>query len=139
MTILKVTLAMLLLAGCNATAPQPGADPTTSTETGVENEAAAAGAPTIVESAPEVVQALDGTVPAAGTAPSAPGQSCDAAIGRAAADALVKRCLAVSPATRPPCNVANACAMIQDEIDRSCAMFDGDKPAECSAPTATAG
>jgi hypothetical protein len=65
--------------------------------------------------------------------------SCEAAIGRGAADALVERCLAVSPATRPPCNVANACAMIQEEIDRSCAMFDGDRPAECSAPTATAG
>ena len=35
-----------------------------------------------------------------------------------AAQRLVDRCIAVSPATHPPCNVANPCEMIQGEIDR---------------------
>ncbi|WP_283843561.1 hypothetical protein [Brevundimonas albigilva] len=40
----------------------------------------------------------------------------------------------VSPATRPPCNAANPCEMIQAEIDRSCAMWarDGNAPKECA-------
>ena len=61
--------------------------------------------------------------------------SCETTLGPVAAAALVKRCIAVSPATRPPCNVANPCALVQGEIDRSCAMYGPDepKPAECSA------
>ncbi|ESQ84436.1 hypothetical protein AEAC466_08770 [Asticcacaulis sp. AC466] len=61
--------------------------------------------------------------------------TCLAAIGKAAADRLVKRCIQVSPATHPPCNVQNSCEMIQGEIDRSCAMYGADekKPAECTA------
>ncbi len=61
--------------------------------------------------------------------------SCLAEIGEARSKRLVERCIAVSPATRPPCNSANPCAMIQGEIDRSCAMYGPDetKPKECGA------
>ncbi|MET4896856.1 hypothetical protein RN629_06715 [Sphingomonadaceae bacterium jetA1] len=52
--------------------------------------------------------------------------SCSAERGRAAADRLVKICTSVSPATHPPCNVANSCAMIEDEIARSCALIGDD-------------
>ncbi|OAN66561.1 hypothetical protein [Sphingomonas sp. TDK1] len=51
---------------------------------------------------------------------------CDAEIGKAAAAQRVNICRTVSPATHPPCNAANSCAMIEDEIARSCALFDGD-------------
>lgn len=51
--------------------------------------------------------------------------ACAATIGTPAAARLVKACLAASPATHPPCNAANSCAMIEDEIARSCALFDG--------------
>lgn len=63
------------------------------------------------------------------------GGPCIADFGQDVAERLVERCLAVSPATRPPCNVQNPCAMIQGEIDRSCAQYGpGEtKPAECSA------
>ncbi len=59
--------------------------------------------------------------------------SCLAEVGEARSKRLVERCIAVSPATRPPCNSANPCAMIQGEIDRSCAMYGPDekKPKEC--------
>ncbi|WP_369944041.1 hypothetical protein [Xanthomonas medicagonis] len=42
-------------------------------------------------------------------------------------------CRAVSPATHPPCNAANSCAMIDDEIARGCALLgrDGPTTAEC--------
>ena len=62
-------------------------------------------------------------------------QSCLSERGKAAADRLVERCLAVSGATRPPCNVENPCALMEDEIKRNCDSWpaDGTKPAECAA------
>ena len=53
--------------------------------------------------------------------------------GEPVAARLVQRCIAVSPATHPPCNVANPCALIQGEIDRACEMYGpGEaKPGEC--------
>jgi len=62
-------------------------------------------------------------------------QPCSATLGAAEADRLARVCRNVSPATRPPCNVANPCGMIQDEIDRSCALWerDGNAPADCKA------
>ncbi|MCH4268897.1 MAG: hypothetical protein LKF80_10895 [Brevundimonas sp.] len=61
--------------------------------------------------------------------------SCLAEIGEARSKRLVERCIAVSPATRPPCNSTNPCILIQGEIDRSCAMYGPDekKPKECAA------
>ena len=80
-----------------------------------------------------------GAPPPAVTAPSATSASvdkdslrCDQQIGKAAAKRLADRCLMVSPASHPPCNVANACEMIRDEITRSCALFGADKPKECA-------
>ncbi|WP_428153232.1 hypothetical protein [Brevundimonas sp.] len=58
---------------------------------------------------------------------------CREAIGTTASARLVERCIQVSPATRPPCNAANPCDLIQGEIDRSCKLWerDGDPPAAC--------
>ncbi len=53
-------------------------------------------------------------------------RSCAAQIGAAAAKKRVDVCRDVSPATHPPCNAANSCALIEDEIARSCALFDDD-------------
>jgi hypothetical protein len=55
---------------------------------------------------------------------------CLETLGEAAAARLVQRCVAVSPATRPPCHASNPCDLIQGEIDRSCAMWtrDGETP-----------
>lgn len=63
-------------------------------------------------------------------APSSPAKlvSCTADIGPAAADRLARLCRDISPATHPPCNVANSCAMMEDEVARSCALFDGKGP-----------
>ena len=60
---------------------------------------------------------------------------CHQAIGEAASARLVQRCIAVSPATRPPCNAANPCDLIQGEIDRSCNQYGpGEtRPKECAA------
>lgn len=61
--------------------------------------------------------------------------SCLGEIGAQASARLVERCIMVSPATRPPCNAANPCTMIQGEIDRACGQYGPDetKPAECAA------
>ena len=59
-------------------------------------------------------------------------ESCRASVGDQQSARLVERCIAVSPATHPPCNAANDCALIESEIVRSCRMFkDGDAPAFC--------
>lgn len=58
--------------------------------------------------------------------------ACREQVGEAAAAALAERCRAVSPATRPPCNPANPCALIQQEIDRACGQHAPDaRPAQC--------
>lgn len=76
------------------------------------------------------------------TAPAGPDEAtddgepaaCASEMGAAASARLVARCIAVSPATRPPCNAANPCDLIQGEIDRSCAMYGpGEaRPPECA-------
>ena len=60
---------------------------------------------------------------------------CRESLGETASARLVDRCIAVSPATRPPCNAANPCALIQGEIDRACGQYGPDeaRPAECEA------
>ncbi|MNT11731.1 hypothetical protein D3C72_1466260 [compost metagenome] len=87
--------------------------------------------PVVTEPAPE--PAAPAVTPVV-TPVGEPG-SCLAEIGEARSKRLVERCIKVSPATRPPCNSANPCDMIQGEIDRSCAMYGPDekKPKECAA------
>ena len=57
--------------------------------------------------------------------------SCLKKMGKAHADMLVKQCLQVSPATHPPCNSANSCELIEDEIRRSCALLGMAAPSFC--------
>ncbi len=57
--------------------------------------------------------------------------TCNQSVGQQKAHQLVQQCLAVSPATHPPCNAANACSLIEDEIHRGCAMLGKDGPAFC--------
>ena len=57
--------------------------------------------------------------------------SCLSELGKVAADRLVRRCLDVSPATRPPCNAENSCALIVDEITRGCGFAEDDAPGWC--------
>ncbi|HEY0229648.1 MAG TPA: lysozyme inhibitor LprI family protein [Dokdonella sp.] len=70
----------------------------------------------------------DRAAPAAAAADVACGKSA----GRQKAELLVQQCQQVSPATHPPCNVANACALMTDEIKRGCAMIDKNAPAFCA-------
>lgn len=82
---------------------------------------------------------LGGSTPAStssassGSADSGKAQdaSCLKKMGKAHADMLVKQCLQVSPATHPPCNSANSCELIEDEIRRSCALLGMDAPSFC--------
>lgn len=59
--------------------------------------------------------------------------SCEVQMGKVAAQKLADQCLQVSGATHPPCNIANSCAMIADEVARNCdsAAPDGPRPAAC--------
>jgi hypothetical protein len=57
--------------------------------------------------------------------------SCRDEVGAAKASRYVQHCRDVSPATRPPCNAANACALVLAEIRRGCAFLKNDAPAYC--------
>jgi hypothetical protein len=72
--------------------------------------------------------------PSSQSLPPAEPLSCADEIGATAAQKRADLCRNVSPATHPPCNIANSCAMIEDEIARSCALFDskGDPMPECA-------
>jgi hypothetical protein len=59
-------------------------------------------------------------------------QSCTDSAGKRKARELVDRCLQVSPATHPPCNAQNSCALIEDEIRRRCKLFGAGAPAFCA-------
>lgn len=123
-TVLALVAATALLAACSQ---QRGESP----EAAPEETAAAAPAPEMPFDAPPQEE----VGPAVPTPKTGEAAACGSAIGAQSAARLVERCIAVSPATRPPCNVANPCQMIQDEIDRACAMYGpGEtKPAECTA------
>lgn len=53
-------------------------------------------------------------------ASAAEAASCREEVGEAQARRYVRQCLLVSPATHPPCNEANPCVLIRDEIARGC-------------------
>ncbi|MNQ66162.1 hypothetical protein D3C85_806450 [compost metagenome] len=132
----------LALTGCGQPQPAPAETQPSGVDTKLSQEPIDA-VPIAAEPAPApVAPPRPRTEPAPETAPEAPAVtpagepgSCLAEIGEARSKRLVERCIQVSPATRPPCNSANPCAMIQGEIDRSCAMYGPDevKPKECAA------
>lgn len=129
----------LALAGCGQPQSAPAEAPTASAEASLSQEP--------IDAVPITAEPTPAPAPVAPPKPktepvvSKPAEpvgepgSCLAEIGEARSKRLVERCIQVSPATRPPCNSANPCAMIQGEIDRSCAMYGPDevKPKECAA------
>jgi hypothetical protein len=60
------------------------------------------------------------------------GPSCLQGVGAKRANQLVDECMQVSPATHPPCNAQNPCALITDEIRRGCEMLKQNAPAFCN-------
>lgn len=121
-------VGLMMVSGCQQPAGNPVPEPADAPVTGPP----AGAIPVMPFDAPpqeEVDPALvpSGAIPVSG--------SCRSQIGPAAAARLVERCMQVSPATRPPCNVDNACALIRQEIDRSCAMYgpEDTRPPACEA------
>lgn len=73
----------------------------------------------------------------AGTTLAGGSAACQDEAGPKQAARYVRDCIAVSPATHPPCNAQNPCALILDEIKRGCAILGaGPQPARCRAYTA---
>jgi hypothetical protein len=66
-----------------------------------------------------------------GLGTAARAESCQAELGARRAAALVRQCQEISPATHPPCNAANTCALIQSEVKRGCDMARNDAPGWC--------
>lgn len=127
---LRVTTAILLAliaAGCNRTA--------------ANNNSANAVAPAphsnvVIAPAPVSNGVTNGAKPVAPEPEveeeeTAQLEGCAGEIGQRPAEQLALQCRDVSPATRPPCNVANSCEMIRDEIARGCSMLGDDAPEYC--------
>ncbi|MFC3124531.1 lysozyme inhibitor LprI family protein [Pseudoroseomonas globiformis] len=61
-----------------------------------------------------------------------PAATCREEAGTDQANEWVRQCIQVSPATHPPCNIANRCSLITDEIARGCGMIPAaERPAFC--------
>lgn len=56
---------------------------------------------------------------------------CEKSIGKKEAKKLVDLCRQVSPGTHPPCNVANSCVLIKEEIRSSCSWLGKSAPKDC--------
>jgi hypothetical protein len=67
-----------------------------------------------------------------GPDPNSSAESCTRVIGVERSQKLVQECLQVSPATHPPCNAQNSCALITDEIKRGCALLGNQAPRFCA-------
>ena len=119
---------LIALSACGAPSPEANA----TTPSGPIGDAGSTGPATRVSHAPTpgpaATHAPATSIPNAGTLKAGERLTCAAEIGAAAASARVQLCRRVSPATHPPCNAANSCAMIEDEIARSCALGDDDGP-----------
>ena len=93
---------------------------------------AACGAPT-QPTAPPSTQPAPRPAPPVTTPPPVPAStaliSCETQLGAGPAQTLADQCRNVSPATRPPCNIANSWAMIRDEIARGCQFLGKDAAA----------
>ncbi|WP_200844868.1 MULTISPECIES: hypothetical protein [unclassified Novosphingobium] len=122
----------LIVSGCGGSGEQPAPAPS--------SDAAVQSADTATSEAASPVSAStlaaeQGPAPAT-QAPSSSGPiSCAADIGESAARKLVAQCREVSPATRPPCNAENSCAMIRNEVARGCAILGEDfaKTSACAS------
>ena len=119
---MRLTVLALIAAGALAACGQP-------------NEKVPATPADAAQTAPAPDMPADAPPQEEVTPVAGPPRSCLDEIGPEASAKLVQRCIAVSPATHPPCNAANDCASVQGEIDRACAMWtrDGNPPAECAS------
>jgi hypothetical protein len=61
-------------------------------------------------------------------------RSCRTEVGKRMAAVYVRQCLEVSPATHPPCNDQNPCAMIKAEIKRGCEFLKEPQGNAAQAP-----
>ena len=129
---ISTMVAVAALSACNApdtTAPDPqqtearASDPARAVEqTGPVNTAPAV-QPNVTE---------DGRPPLDNSSAQAEPGSCLAELGREKAETLSEQCYAMSPATRPLCNIENSCERIRKELKRGCDFGDtSDNPAYC--------
>jgi len=133
-----VSMAALLLAGCNGQDPA-SADTEASGDT-VGEQMATADAPLTpapgesdATSSPDSEYANSRPPLDNSGAEATPG-SCLAELGREKAETLSQHCYEMSPATRPVCNIQNSCEQIRSELKRGCEFGDtSENPDYCNA------
>ena len=131
-----VPAALLLLSGCG-----PSLAPVTGSEDGqasvTSERSATMPEPRTAQTAPTSTAPRRDTSSSTQVVKGQPEGSCAAEIGQAAADKLAVTCRQVSPATRPPCNVANSCEMIRDEIARGKAFISRTDASQTQTDTSS--
>ncbi|KMS59618.1 hypothetical protein V474_10495 [Novosphingobium barchaimii LL02] len=123
LTVPLLGIFALVASGCGDSGEQPAPAPS-SKSAELSGDAATSELASPSSSSSLAVQEKPATAIQAPSS-SAP-LSCAADIGESAARKLVAQCRAVSPATRPPCNAENSCAMIRNEVARGCAILGED-------------
>lgn len=129
--LLATACLSLALAACGQNASSPDIDEAKGDDTVI----AAPSAEMPVDAPPQEEIVPSEAAPVGDQSAAGEPGSCLAEVGSQASARLVERCIAVSPATRPPCNAVNPCEMIQGEIDRACNQYGSGetRPAECAA------
>ncbi len=124
--------ALAALTACNAPeTAAPGPEPTENQSSDPALTAESTAPDAAATSQPGAIE--DGRPPLDNSGAQPTEGSCLAELGREKAETLSKQCYAMSPATRPPCNIQNSCEMIREELKRGCEFGDtSDNPDYCS-------
>jgi hypothetical protein len=135
-----VLTAALLLAACDGQGSEPAAQEATpdpviqqSTPTDAAQSPARTDSDATPASTPPGDEYANSRPPLDNSGAQPTEGSCLAELGREKAEALSEQCYAMSPATRPPCNIQNSCERIRKELKRGCEFGDtSDNPDYCS-------
>lgn len=133
-----VSAAALLLVACNGqdtgpASPEATADPVSQQSASADTEAAGDTSKESPAPTPPDAEYANSRPPLDNSGAEATPGSCLAELGRKEAETLSEQCYAMSPATRPPCNIQNSCERIREELKRGCEFGDtSENPDYCS-------
>jgi len=129
----SIMAASAALAACGTPVTEAPEQQPTEAPSSVSAQTADPAAPDEAAPTSRPTASEDGRPSLDNSAAHAEAGSCLAELGREKAEELSEQCYAMSPATRPPCNIQNSCERIREELERGCAFGDtSDNPDYCS-------
>ena len=129
----SIMAASAALAACGTPVTEAPEQQPTEAPSSVSAQTADPAAPDEAAPTSRPTASEDGRPSLDNSAAQAEAGSCLAELGREKAEELSEQCYAMSPATRPPCNIQNSCERIRAELKRGCNFGDtSDNPDYCS-------